>query len=78
LAADSPKFTERVKSRFTFCAVPMFDLYPGELVVLLGPSGSGKSILLNILGVLDTPTDGEVRSLVQKVGSPEVKYFRNA
>ena len=56
----------------------MFDLYPGELVVLLGPSGSGKSILLNILGVLDTPTDGEVRSLVQKVGSPEVKYFRNA
>ena len=36
------------------------DLYPGELVVLLGASGSGKSTLLNILGGLDTPSDGGV------------------
>ena len=36
------------------------DLYEGELMVLLGASGSGKSTLLNILGGLDTPTDGEV------------------
>ncbi|MCE9611566.1 MAG: ABC transporter ATP-binding protein [Chthoniobacter sp.] len=34
------------------------DLYPGELIVLLGASGSGKSTLLNILGGLDTPTSG--------------------
>ncbi len=34
------------------------DLYPGELVVLLGASGSGKSTLLNILGGLDSPTTG--------------------
>jgi len=34
------------------------DLYPGELVVLLGASGSGKSTLLNILGGLDVPTQG--------------------
>jgi putative ABC transport system ATP-binding protein len=37
-----------------------FDLYPGELVVLLGVSGSGKSTLLNILGGLDIPTSGTV------------------
>ncbi len=37
-----------------------FALYPGELVVLLGASGSGKSTLLNILGGLDTPTQGHV------------------
>ena len=37
------------------------DLYPGELVVILGASGSGKSTLLNILGGLDTPTSGTVR-----------------
>jgi putative ABC transport system ATP-binding protein len=36
------------------------DLYRGEFSVLLGASGSGKSTLLNILGGLDTPTDGQV------------------
>ena len=37
------------------------DLYPGELVVILGASGSGKSTLLNILGGLDTATSGIVQ-----------------
>lgn len=31
----------------------------GEYVTVLGPSGSGKSTLLSLLGLLDTPTDGE-------------------
>ena len=34
------------------------DLFPGELIVLLGASGSGKSTLLNILGGLDVPSAG--------------------
>jgi putative ABC transport system ATP-binding protein len=37
-----------------------FTLRSGEFLVLLGVSGSGKSTLLNILGGLDTPTDGQV------------------
>lgn len=37
-----------------------FELYPKEMVVLLGASGSGKSTLLNILGGLDLPTSGHV------------------
>lgn len=32
----------------------------GEFVAVIGTSGSGKSILLNLLGGLDTPTSGEV------------------
>ena len=30
-----------------------------EMVAIMGPSGSGKSTMLNILGLLDTPTSGE-------------------
>ncbi len=36
------------------------ELLEGELMVLLGVSGSGKSTLLNILGGLDTCTEGRV------------------
>ena len=35
-------------------------LLESEFVVLLGASGSGKSTLLNIMGGLDTPTEGQV------------------
>jgi putative ABC transport system ATP-binding protein len=31
----------------------------GEYVAISGPSGSGKSTLLSIIGLLDTPTEGE-------------------
>jgi lipoprotein-releasing system ATP-binding protein len=34
---------------------------PGESVALLGSSGAGKSTLLHTLGLLDTPSQGEVR-----------------
>lgn len=33
----------------------------GEFLVIMGPSGSGKSSLLNIIGLLDQPDDGEYK-----------------
>ncbi len=36
-----------------------FTVGQGEFVTIMGTSGSGKSTLLNILGCLDTPTEGE-------------------
>ena len=32
----------------------------GEFVAVIGSSGSGKTTLLNMLGGLDTPTEGDV------------------
>jgi putative ABC transport system ATP-binding protein len=42
------------------CQGISIELSPGELVVVRGRSGSGKSTMLNILGGLDTATSGEV------------------
>src|SRR6266850_545036 len=35
------------------------EIRKGEYVSIAGPSGSGKSTLLAIIGLLDTPTEGE-------------------
>lgn len=35
-------------------------LNTGEITALVGPSGSGKSTLLHILGLLDSPTTGQI------------------
>ena len=49
------------------------DIEAGEFLTVVGPSGSGKTTFLNILGCLDTPTDGrlvydgvELRALGEK------------
>ena len=37
-----------------------FSIEKGELVVILGPSGAGKTTILNILGGMDSPSAGSI------------------
>ena len=56
-----------------------FDVYKGEMLVLLGNSGCGKSTLLNIIGGMDSPTSGQVMfgdTDITKFKDKELTNFR--
>ena len=56
------------------------DVYPGELVAVVGESGTGKSTLLHLLGALDRPTSGTVTFLGEDVFAKDdeaLAAFRN-
>jgi putative ABC transport system ATP-binding protein len=44
-----------------------FVVQPGEIVALMGGSGSGKTTMMNILGLLDMPDQGQYRLAGQEV-----------
>jgi len=44
-------------------------IFQGEYVSIAGPSGCGKSTLLSILGLLDSPTEGQYTLKGRPVGS---------
>jgi ABC-type lipoprotein export system ATPase subunit len=41
----------------------------GEFVAVMGPSGSGKSSLMNLIGLLDRPSGGSLRVMGEEVGA---------
>ncbi len=55
------------------------DIDKGEYVSIIGPSGSGKSTFFNIVGGLDTPTEGSVSVEGYKLSdldSDQLAWFR--
>jgi putative ABC transport system ATP-binding protein len=55
-------------------------IQPGEYVAISGPSGCGKTTLLSLLGLLDTPSDGEytlANEPVAKLSAAERARIRN-
>ncbi|MFV2010465.1 MULTISPECIES: ATP-binding cassette domain-containing protein [unclassified Micromonospora] len=52
-----------------------FDLQikAGEMIAITGPSGTGKSTVLNMFGLLDVPDSGEVRILGGKAPRPSTR-----
>ncbi len=41
----------------------------GEFLAIMGPSGCGKTTLLNVLGLLDSPTSGQIHFMGEDVSS---------
>ena len=49
-----------------------FEVQPGEIFVIMGPSGSGKSVLLKQLIGLEPPDAGEILINGESIQSPEI------
>ncbi|CAI9409229.1 ABC transporter ATP-binding protein [Nocardioides sp. T2.26MG-1] len=52
------------------------ELHPGALTVVAGPSGSGKSSLLTLLGARDRPSAGRLEVLGRDVGEASTRELR--
>lgn len=50
-----------------------FEVRPGEIFCIMGPSGSGKSVLLKQIAGLESPTSGEVNIGDNDADDPETR-----
>ncbi len=54
------KYYDMGDTRITAVKNASLSVYPGEFVAIVGKSGSGKSTLMHMIGLLDTPSEGEI------------------
>jgi polar amino acid transport system ATP-binding protein len=52
------------------------EIYPGEVVAILGPSGSGKSTFLRCMNLLERPTKGRVYFNEQEITQPKTNILK--
>jgi arginine/lysine/histidine transport system ATP-binding protein len=52
------------------------DIYPGEVVGILGPSGSGKSTFLRCMNLLEQPSSGKVYFGEAEITNPKVNISK--
>jgi putative ABC transport system ATP-binding protein len=55
------------------------DIFQKELLIIKGESGSGKSTLMNMIGGIDTPTQGTINfngTNINELGDQEITRFR--
>jgi len=57
---EAQHIMRRLPERVTLVADASVKVERGEFIAITGPSGSGKSSLLYLLGLLDRPTEGRV------------------
>ena len=57
---DVSKIYERGRQKVEVLHHIDLDVAKGEFLALMGPSGTGKTTLLNLIGGLDTPTGGSI------------------
>jgi putative ABC transport system ATP-binding protein len=54
-----------------------FTVTSGDRIAIVGPSGAGKTVLLRLLALLDSPDEGEIRFRRRPILDPDYPCYRS-